>query len=78
MVGDVLCRKSAQDTLTAIAYVCSLPSTAKTCYWPSPIRNSRIQTKILDWLSKAILEFNFAGMDAKLLVNIPKVALAAV
>lgn len=41
-------------------------------------KNSRIQTKILDWLSKAILEFNFAGMDAKLLVNILKVALAAV
>lgn len=41
-------------------------------------KNSRIQTKFLDWLSKAILEFNFAGMDAKLLVNILKVALAAV
>ncbi|XP_035190680.1 cytoskeleton-associated protein 5-like [Oxyura jamaicensis] len=79
MVGDVLCSTSAQGALTAIAEACSLPWTAQTAMALAFSQsNSRIQTKILDWLSKAILEFGFAGMEAKTLVNTLRIALAAV
>lgn len=53
-VGDVLCSKSAQEALTTIAEVCSLPWTAKTAMLLAfSQKNSSIQTKILDCLSKA-------------------------
>ncbi|KAM9184366.1 cytoskeleton-associated protein 5-like [Mergus octosetaceus] len=78
MVGDVLCSTSAQGALTAIAEACSLPWTAQTAVALAFSQsNSRIQTKILDWLSKAILEFGFAGMEAKTLINTLRIALAA-
>uniref|UniRef100_A0A8B9BTH4 TOG domain-containing protein n=1 Tax=Anser brachyrhynchus TaxID=132585 RepID=A0A8B9BTH4_9AVES len=78
MVGDVLCSTSAQGALTAIAEACSLPWTAQTAMALAfSQNNSRIQTKILDWLSKAILEFGFAGMEAKTLINTLRIALAA-
>ncbi|XP_050758614.1 cytoskeleton-associated protein 5-like [Gymnogyps californianus] len=79
MVGDVLCSNNAQGALTAIAEACSLPWTAKTAMLLAfSQNNSRIHSKILDWLSNAILEFGFAGMEAKALVNTLKIALAAV
>ncbi|XP_054691558.1 cytoskeleton-associated protein 5-like [Grus americana] len=79
MVGDVLCSNNAQGTLTAIAESCSLPWTAKTAMLLAfSQNNSRIHSKILDWLSNAILEFGFAGMEAKVMVNTLKIALAAV
>ncbi|PKK20936.1 cytoskeleton-associated protein 5 [Columba livia] len=79
MVGDVLCSNSAQGALTAIAEACSLPWTAKTAMLLAFSQNNcRIHSKILDWLSNAILEFGFAGMEAKALVNTLKIALASV
>lgn len=79
MVGDVLCSNNAQGALTAIAEACSLPWTAKTAMLLAFSQdNSRIHSKFLDWLSNAILEFGFAGMEAKELVNTLKLALAAV
>ncbi|XP_010018318.1 PREDICTED: cytoskeleton-associated protein 5-like [Nestor notabilis] len=79
MVGDVLCSSNAQGTLTAIAEACSLPWTAKTAMSLAfSQNNSRIHSKILDWLSKAILEFGFEGMQAKALVETLKIALAVV
>ncbi|XP_010571421.1 PREDICTED: cytoskeleton-associated protein 5-like [Haliaeetus leucocephalus] len=79
MVGDVLCSNNAQGALTAIAEACSLPWTAKTAMLLAfSQNNSRIHSKFLDWLSNAILEFGFAGMEAKELVNTLKIALAAV
>ncbi|XP_065496630.1 cytoskeleton-associated protein 5-like [Caloenas nicobarica] len=79
MVGDVLCSNNAQGALTAIAEACSLPWTAKIAMLLAFSQNNcRIHSKILDWLSNAILEFGFAGMQAKALVNTLKIALASV
>ncbi|XP_033919680.1 cytoskeleton-associated protein 5-like [Melopsittacus undulatus] len=78
MVGDVLCSSNAQGTLTVIAEACSLPWTAKTAILLAfSQNNSRIHSKILDWTSKAILEFGFEGMEAKTLVKALKIALTA-
>ncbi|XP_061308171.1 cytoskeleton-associated protein 5-like [Pezoporus flaviventris] len=78
MVGDVLCSSNAQGTLTAIAEACSLPWTAKAAMSLAfSQNNSRIHSKVLDWTSKAILEFGFEGMEAKALVKTLKIALAA-
>lgn len=69
---------NVQGALTAIAEACSLPWTAKTAILLAfPQNNSRIHSKTLDWLSNAILEYDFAGMETKALVNTPKIAFAA-
>ncbi|KAM4659649.1 LOW QUALITY PROTEIN: cytoskeleton-associated protein 5-like [Amazona ochrocephala] len=75
-VGDVLCNSNPQGTLTAIEEACSLPWTAKAAMSLAfSQNNSRIHSKILDWMSKAILEFGFEGMEAKTLVKTLKIAL---
>uniref|UniRef100_A0A8C9L6N7 TOG domain-containing protein n=1 Tax=Pavo cristatus TaxID=9049 RepID=A0A8C9L6N7_PAVCR len=79
MLGDVLCSKSAQEALTAIAEVCSLAWTVKTAMLLAFSReNTRVQSKILDWMSRAILEFGFTDIDTKALVYTLKTALVHV
>ncbi|XP_072201089.1 cytoskeleton-associated protein 5-like [Excalfactoria chinensis] len=79
MVGDMLCNKSAQEALTAIAEACSLAWTSKTAMILAfSEKNNRVQSKILDWMSRAILEFGFSDVDIKALVDTLKTALVHV
>ncbi|XP_010222690.1 PREDICTED: cytoskeleton-associated protein 5-like [Tinamus guttatus] len=79
MVGDVLCSDNAKEALTAIAEACSLPWTAeKAMSLAFSQNNYRTQSMILKWISNAIMEFGFVGMEVKMLISPLKVALAAV
>ncbi|CAJ0916926.1 unnamed protein product [Ranitomeya imitator] len=65
-VGDVKCGGNAKEALSAIAEACMLPWTAE-----------QNQSETLNWLSNAIKEFGFTGLNVKAFISNVKTALAA-
>ncbi|XP_017577552.1 cytoskeleton-associated protein 5-A-like isoform X1 [Pygocentrus nattereri] len=77
-VGDVKCGVRAKEALTGIAEACSLPWTAEQVVSLAfAQKNPKNQAEALSWLSNAIKEFGFAGINVKAFINNVKAALAA-
>ncbi|KAK3562246.1 hypothetical protein QTP86_032583 [Hemibagrus guttatus] len=76
--GDVKCGARARETLSAIAEGCTLPWTAEQVVSLAfGQKNPKNQAEALNWLSGAIKEFGFAGINVKAFINNVKTALAA-
>ncbi|KAG7327799.1 hypothetical protein KOW79_009405 [Hemibagrus wyckioides] len=76
--GDVKCGVRARETLSAIAEACTLPWTAEQVVSIAfGQKNPKNQAEALNWLSGAIKEFGFAGINVKAFINNVKTALAA-
>eukprot|EP00061_Rhincodon_typus_P018773 g48090.t1 len=77
-IGDVKCGMKAKEALTAIAEACSLPWTAEQVVAMAfAQKNPKNQAEVLNWLSTAIKEFGFAGLNVKAFISSVKTALAA-
>ncbi|KAI4875261.1 hypothetical protein NFI96_023924 [Prochilodus magdalenae] len=77
-IGDVKCGVRAKEALTSIAEACSLPWTAEQVVSLAfGQKNPKNQAEALNWLSNAIKEFGFAGINVKAFINNVKNALAA-
>ncbi|NXF32228.1 CKAP5 protein, partial [Nyctibius bracteatus] len=77
-VGDVKCGSNAKEALTAIAEACQLPWTAEQVVAMAfSQKNPKIQSETLNWLSNAIKEFGFSGLNVKAFISNVKTALAA-
>ncbi|KAL2089066.1 hypothetical protein ACEWY4_015965 [Coilia grayii] len=77
-IGDVKCGVKAKEALTGIAEACSLPWTAEQAVSMAfAQKNPKIQTETLNWLTNAIREFGFAGINVKSFINNVKTALGA-
>ncbi|TSM20280.1 Cytoskeleton-associated protein 5 [Bagarius yarrelli] len=76
--GDVKCGVRAREALSAIAEPCTLPWTAEQVVSLAfAQKNPKNQAEVLNWLSGAIKEFGFGGMNVKAFINHVKTALAA-
>ncbi|XP_065610988.1 cytoskeleton-associated protein 5 [Cyrtonyx montezumae] len=77
-VGDVKCGSNAKEAMTAIAEACQLPWTAEQVVAMAfSQKNPKNQSETLNWLSSAIKEFGFSGLNVKAFINNVKTALAA-
>ncbi|XP_053545282.1 cytoskeleton-associated protein 5 [Bombina bombina] len=77
-VGDVKCGGNAKEALSAIAESCMLPWTAEQVVSLAfAQKNPKNQSETLNWLSNAIKEFGFAGLNVKAFISNVKIALAA-
>uniref|UniRef100_A0A672ZHC7 TOG domain-containing protein n=1 Tax=Sphaeramia orbicularis TaxID=375764 RepID=A0A672ZHC7_9TELE len=77
-VGDVKCGGNAKAALTAIGEACSLPWTAEQVVSMAfAQKNPKNQAETLNWLSNAMKEFGFTGINVKAFINNVKTALAA-
>ncbi|XP_066439476.1 cytoskeleton-associated protein 5-A isoform X2 [Eleutherodactylus coqui] len=77
-VGDVKCGGNAKEALSAIAGACTLPWTAEQVVSLAfAQKNPKNQSETLNWLSNAIKEFGFAGLNVKAFISNVKTALAA-
>ncbi|KAH0620748.1 hypothetical protein JD844_021478 [Phrynosoma platyrhinos] len=77
-IGDVKCGNNAKEALTAIAEACQLPWTAEQVMSMAfSQKNPKNQSETLNWLSNAIREFGFAGLNVKAFISNVKTALAA-
>lgn len=77
-VGDVKCGGNAKEALTAIGEACSLPWTAEQVVSMAfSQKNPKNQAETLNWLSNAMKEFGFAGINVKAFINNVKTALGA-
>ncbi|XP_062868509.1 cytoskeleton-associated protein 5-like isoform X2 [Trichomycterus rosablanca] len=77
-IGDVKCGARAKEALTAIAEACTLPWTAEQVVSIAfGQKNPKNQAEALNWLSNAIKEFGFAGINVKAFITNVKTALAA-
>ncbi|XP_075694010.1 cytoskeleton-associated protein 5 isoform X2 [Rhinoderma darwinii] len=77
-VGDVKCGGNAKEALSAIAEACTLPWTAEQVVSLTfAQKNPKNQSETLNWLSNAIKEFGFAGINVKAFISNVKTALAA-
>uniref|UniRef100_A0A8D0L3G1 Cytoskeleton associated protein 5 n=1 Tax=Sphenodon punctatus TaxID=8508 RepID=A0A8D0L3G1_SPHPU len=77
-IGDVKCGSNAKEAMTAIAEACLLPWTAEQAMSMAfSQKNPKNQSETLNWLSNAIKEFGFAGLNVKAFISNVKTALAA-
>uniref|UniRef100_A0A667Y4N8 Cytoskeleton associated protein 5 n=1 Tax=Myripristis murdjan TaxID=586833 RepID=A0A667Y4N8_9TELE len=77
-VGDVKCGGKAKEALTAIGEACSLPWTAEQVVSMAfTQKNPKNQAETLSWLSNAVKEFGFAGINVKAFITHVKTALGA-
>ncbi|XP_053304724.1 cytoskeleton-associated protein 5 isoform X2 [Spea bombifrons] len=77
-VGDVKCGGNAKEALSAIAESCLLPWTAEQVVSLAfAQKNPKNQSETLNWLSNAIKEFGFTGLNVKAFISNVKIALAA-
>ncbi|XP_018417650.1 PREDICTED: cytoskeleton-associated protein 5 [Nanorana parkeri] len=77
-VGDVKCGGNAKEALSAIAEACALPWTAEQVVSLAFVqKNPKNQSESLNWLSNAIKEFGFYGLNVKAFITSVKTALAA-
>ncbi|NXD20508.1 CKAP5 protein, partial [Spelaeornis formosus] len=77
-VGDVKCGTNAKEAMTAIAEACQLPWTAEQVVATAfSQKNPKNQSETLNWLSNAIKEFGFSGLNVKAFISNVKTALAA-
>ncbi|XP_078271596.1 cytoskeleton-associated protein 5 isoform X2 [Rhinoraja longicauda] len=77
-IGDIKCGIKAKEALTAIAAACSLPWTAEQVVAMAfAQKNPKTQSETLNWLTAAIKEFGFAGLNVKAFISHVKTALAA-
>ncbi|XP_044048307.1 cytoskeleton-associated protein 5 isoform X3 [Siniperca chuatsi] len=77
-VGDIKCGGNAKEGLTAIGEACSLPWTAEQVVSMAfAQKNPKNQAETLNWLSNAMKEFGFAGINVKGFINNVKTALGA-
>nr|XP_033784266.1 cytoskeleton-associated protein 5 isoform X2 [Geotrypetes seraphini] len=77
-IGDVKCGSNAKEALTAVAEACLLPWTAEQVVSLAfTQKNPKNQSESLSWLSNAIKEFGFAGLNVKAFISNVKTALAA-
>ncbi|KAM8940030.1 cytoskeleton-associated protein 5 isoform 2-T2 [Pelodytes ibericus] len=77
-VGDVKCGGNAKEALSAIAESCNLPWTAEQVVSLGfAQKNPKNQSETLNWLSNAIKEFGFTGLNVKAFISNVKIALAA-
>ncbi|XP_059928012.1 cytoskeleton-associated protein 5-like isoform X2 [Gadus macrocephalus] len=77
-VSDVKCGGKARDALTAIGEACSLPWTAEQVVSLAfTQKNPKNQAEALNWLSTAIKEFGFKGVNVKAFITNVKTALGA-
>ncbi|XP_048339778.1 cytoskeleton-associated protein 5 isoform X2 [Sphaerodactylus townsendi] len=77
-IGDVKCGNNAKEALTAIAETCQLPWTAEQVMSMAfSQKNPKNQSETLNWLSNAIKEFGFSGLNVKAFISNVKTALAA-
>ncbi|XP_056463774.1 cytoskeleton-associated protein 5-A-like isoform X2 [Gadus chalcogrammus] len=77
-VSDVKCGGKAKDALTAIGEACSLPWTAEQVVSMAfTQKNPKNQAEALNWLSTAIKEFGFKGVNVKAFITNVKTALGA-
>ncbi|XP_066556633.1 cytoskeleton-associated protein 5 isoform X2 [Amia ocellicauda] len=77
-IGDVKCGTKAKEGLTAIGEACSLPWTAEQVVSMAfAQKNPKNQAETLNWLSNAMKEFGFAGINVKAFINNVKTALGA-
>ncbi|KFV14206.1 Cytoskeleton-associated protein 5 [Tauraco erythrolophus] len=77
-VGDVKCGSNAKEAMTAIAEACQLPWTAEQVVAMAfSQKNPKNQSETLNWLSNAIKEFGFSGLNVKAFIRNVKTALAA-
>lgn len=76
-IGDVKNSGQAKEALSKIAEQCTLPYVCQQCLGPILIegKNPKNQEQALLWLSQAIKEFGYQGMDTKALVNYIKTSL---
>ncbi|XP_037378251.1 cytoskeleton-associated protein 5 [Talpa occidentalis] len=77
-IGDVKCGNNAKEAMTAIAEACLLPWTAEQVMSMAfSQKNPKNQSETLNWLSNAIKEFGFSGLNVKAFISNVKTALAA-
>lgn len=77
-IGDVKCGNNAKEALTAIAEASLLPWTAEQVMSMAFLqKNPKNQSETLNWLSNAIKEFGFSGLNVKAFISNVKTALAA-
>ncbi|XP_069714065.1 cytoskeleton-associated protein 5 isoform X3 [Phaenicophaeus curvirostris] len=77
-VGDVKCGSNAKEAMTAIAEACQLAWTAEQVVAIAfSQKNPKNQSETLNWLSNAIKEFGFSGLNVKAFISNVKTALAA-
>ncbi|XP_062987482.1 cytoskeleton-associated protein 5-like [Elgaria multicarinata webbii] len=77
-IGDVICSSDTKDALTAVAEACGLPWTAGKVTEAAFMQDSpRTHSETLNWLTGAIKDFGFDGMDARSFVGYIKFALDA-
>ncbi|XP_006865128.1 PREDICTED: cytoskeleton-associated protein 5 isoform X2 [Chrysochloris asiatica] len=77
-IGDVKCGNNAKAAMTAIAEACMLPWTAEQVMSMAfSQKNPKNQSETLNWLSNAIKEFGFSGLNVKAFISNVKTALAA-
>ncbi|XP_062405946.1 cytoskeleton-associated protein 5-like isoform X3 [Sardina pilchardus] len=77
-VSDAKCGAKAKDAMSNIAEACTLPWTAEQAVSMAFVqKNPKIQAETLSWLSTAIKEFGFAGINVKSFINNVKTALGA-
>ncbi|XP_063045140.1 cytoskeleton-associated protein 5-like [Engraulis encrasicolus] len=77
-IGDVKCGGNAKDALSAVAEACSLPWTAEQAVSAAfAQKNPKIQAETLNWLTGAIKDFGFTGINVKSFINNVKTALGA-
>ncbi|KAG8438277.1 hypothetical protein GDO86_008822 [Hymenochirus boettgeri] len=77
-VGDVKCGGNAKEALSSIAEACGLPWTAEQVVSLAfAQKNPKNQSEALSWLSGAIKEFGFSGLNVKAFISNVKTALAA-
>uniref|UniRef100_H0V983 Cytoskeleton-associated protein 5 n=1 Tax=Cavia porcellus TaxID=10141 RepID=H0V983_CAVPO len=77
-IGDVKCGNHAKEAMTAMAEACMLPWTAEQVMSTAfSQKNPKNQSETLNWLSNAIKEFGFSGLNVKAFISNVKTALAA-
>ncbi|KAG8136392.1 hypothetical protein E2320_009339 [Naja naja] len=77
-IGDVICSSDTKEALTAVAEACGLPWTAEKVSEAAFLQDSpRTHAETLNWLSEAIRDFGFDGLEAKMFVSYIKASLSA-
>jgi cytoskeleton-associated protein 5 len=75
-IGDVKAGQQAKEAISKISEHCTLPY---VCTQIVPFifegKNPKNQENLLDWLSQAIKEFGFQGIDMKFILNFIKSSL---
>ncbi|XP_034263432.2 LOW QUALITY PROTEIN: cytoskeleton-associated protein 5-like [Pantherophis guttatus] len=77
-IGDVICSSDTKEALMAVAEACGLPWTAEKVTEAAFLQDSpRTHAETLNWLSEAIRDFGFDGLEAKMFVGYIKISLTA-